>query len=121
MELITNLTQRLDTVENNFILSTSEKAIGEDVDGSTIYSKTYTGTGAPVNGTIIDSSITTGAIKWVEAQGCFYTDGEIQQMLATAGDYLFHPRVGANGLYFRFASFPNVGVWHMTIKYAKTS
>ena len=111
----------METISNNFILSTSEKEIGEDVNGSTIYSKTYTGTGAPTSGAVIDSSLNASNVGWFVAEGSFYSDGELQQMSAMSGSYTFTPRMVSGGLVFIFAGYTNVGRWHMTIKYTKIS
>lgn len=124
--LITNLTQNLDKVMNNFILSTSEKEVGEDTDGSKIYSKTYRGTTQPTDGQIIDSALTSSNIKWIRVMGSVNFGGTIINIpiayWANNQQYRFMTRLSATGLALIIDGWTSgVTMWHLTAEYVKNN
>lgn len=106
------------------VLSTTEKAVGVDVDGKTIYEKSYVST-TPISAfTLIDSSITTAYIDNLISMDGMVLDGTgykpAYQVYSSSNSetYTANWLVTSSGLRMQVVN-ETINKFHLTIRYTK--
>lgn len=123
----TNVQAAIDELsENTFVLSSTEKKVGVDVDGSDIYEKTYYSDSVNLTAdTVIDATISNSYVgRVIDINAALFTSDNVwsgpEDTESNNTRYVSLVVVGATGLVIKLTNM-SVTKYHITVRYTKAA